>query len=168
MKTFTGLSFHLVDLPPEGVRLAGQATAEDLRIESEEYLDFSAPFVYDLRLMPVGASQDVYLQGSVSTVIHAVCDRCGRPVTLALAENHVLHEYEKALGKVIDLTDDIREDILSVLPARFLCREDCRGLCPYCGQDLNEGACDCRPPAFEEDGGEPGDDPWQMLDNLKL
>lgn len=168
MKTYTGLSFHLVDLPPEGVHIAGQATAEELRIDPEEYLDFSEPFVYDLRLMPVGTSQDAYLQGSISTVIHATCDRCGENTTLSLAENHILHEYENAMGKLIDLTDDVREDILSILPARILCREDCRGLCPYCGQNLNEGQCDCEPPVLEDTPEEPEDNPWQKLDDLKL
>ena len=169
MKTVTGLSFHLVDLPPEGVRLAGQTTAEELGIESEAFIDFSEPIEYDLRLMPVGTSQDALLRGTVSTVIHAVCDRCGEPTTLAIAENNVIHEYEKAMGRIIDLTDDVREDILSVLPARFLCRDDCKGLCPYCGQNLNEGTCQCRPPVLEDDSDATGDDnPWQKLDGLGL
>jgi uncharacterized protein len=43
-----------------------------------------------------------------------------------------------------ELDDRIREFFLLHLPMRFVCREDCRGLCPYCGTDLNRGNCSCR------------------------
>ena len=35
-------------------------------------------------------------------------------------------------------------DLLLALPTKHLCREDCRGLCPRCGKNLNEGLCGCR------------------------
>jgi len=37
----------------------------------------------------------------------------------------------------------VREQILLALPSRRLCREECKGLCPTCGADLNAGRCDC-------------------------
>ncbi|MEW6433263.1 MAG: DUF177 domain-containing protein [Myxococcota bacterium] len=44
-------------------------------------------------------------------------------------------------GKTIDLDPVIREQVLLALPVTVLCREDCKGLCPTCGQDLNEQDC---------------------------
>lgn len=44
-------------------------------------------------------------------------------------------------GKTIDLDPIVREQVLLALPVTVLCREDCRGLCPTCGQDLNEKDC---------------------------
>lgn len=44
-------------------------------------------------------------------------------------------------GKTIDLDPILREQVLLALPVSVLCRDDCRGLCPLCGQNLNEGAC---------------------------
>lgn len=44
---------------------------------------------------------------------------------------------------VLDITDDIRQEILLSYPVRFLCKEDCLGLCPRCGKNLNTGPCDC-------------------------
>ncbi|MDR1605244.1 MAG: DUF177 domain-containing protein [Gracilibacteraceae bacterium] len=44
----------------------------------------------------------------------------------------------------VDLDDRIREFFLLHLPMRFTCRPDCRGLCPSCGADLNDGDCSCR------------------------
>ena len=43
----------------------------------------------------------------------------------------------------LDLSDDSRESLLLELPAKILCSENCRGLCPRCGANLNEGKCDC-------------------------
>jgi uncharacterized protein len=43
----------------------------------------------------------------------------------------------------LDLTPLVREHFLLGIPIQVLCRPDCRGLCPQCGQDLNQGPCDC-------------------------
>jgi len=45
----------------------------------------------------------------------------------------------------VDLTEAIRQNVLTALPMVTLCREDCLGLCPQCGHDLNLGPCDCKP-----------------------
>jgi uncharacterized protein len=48
-------------------------------------------------------------------------------------------------GKTIDLDPILREQVLLALPMRAVCREDCKGLCPMCGQNLNEQKCSCEP-----------------------
>jgi uncharacterized protein len=45
---------------------------------------------------------------------------------------------------ILDLTEALRQGILLSLPMKPLCREDCAGLCPQCGQNLNEAACGCK------------------------
>jgi uncharacterized protein len=45
---------------------------------------------------------------------------------------------------VIDMADDVRQTVLLAVPLKNVCREDCRGLCPQCGRNLNDGACDCK------------------------
>ena len=49
----------------------------------------------------------------------------------------------------IDLNELLREQFYLALPMKPLCREDCRGLCPQCGTNLNAGSCDCAP-AWED------------------
>lgn len=46
-------------------------------------------------------------------------------------------------GDEVDVTDVVRDHILLALPMKPLCSEDCEGLCPRCGKDLNEGPCGC-------------------------
>ena len=45
----------------------------------------------------------------------------------------------------VDLTEAIRQNLLLDLPMVVVCQEDCKGLCPQCGQDLNLGSCECEP-----------------------
>ncbi len=83
------------------------------------------------------------------------CDRCCREIERVLvSEGSYLcgetqdPDSEKELlpvnGHWIDLKELALGQLLPELPMQHLCGEDCRGLCPVCGKDLNEGACDCR------------------------
>ena len=56
---------------------------------------------------------------------------------------------------VVDLTEAIRQNLLTVLPMQPLCKPDCAGLCPQCGKDRNVEPCDCAPPP-DERWGQPG------------
>jgi uncharacterized protein len=46
---------------------------------------------------------------------------------------------------ILDLSEVVRQDVLLAAPISVTCRTDCRGLCPNCGQDLNQGKCGCEP-----------------------
>jgi uncharacterized protein len=50
---------------------------------------------------------------------------------------------------ILDLTEAIRQYKVMALPMKPLCREECAGICPTCGKNLNEGPCDC--PSDEAD-----------------
>ena len=47
-------------------------------------------------------------------------------------------------GRVLDILPQVEESIFSLLPTKVLCKEDCKGLCPSCGKNLNEGECGCK------------------------
>jgi uncharacterized protein len=51
---------------------------------------------------------------------------------------------------LLDLREAIRQNLIVNLPTKPLCREDCAGLCPHCGKDLNEGPCDCQEEVSDE------------------
>jgi uncharacterized protein len=51
--------------------------------------------------------------------------------------------YDVRGKEEVDALEDIREMLILDHPLRFLCREDCRGLCPHCGKELSEGFCSC-------------------------
>lgn len=86
------------------------------------------------------------------------CSRCLTPVRKELCfeiKERFAHtgrgdeETETFSKDQIDLTDFVKRGILGALPMKIICREDCRGLCPVCGKDLNEGDCGCDTTYFD-------------------
>lgn len=107
---------------------------------------------------------EVSLRGSIDTAVELRCDRCLAPVAQPVkidfkaelgtdetsateTESTGLQDAEMDFsiyeGGAINLDEIVREQILLALPARHLCSDDCLGLCPTCGANLNERACDC-------------------------
>lgn len=92
------------------------------------------------------------VEGTIRTSGMYPCSRCLTPVSVD--RNETLSEVygteaelpEDVLpynGEYIDLTETIRETLILSEPMRVLCRPDCKGLCPQCGANLNEGPCSC-------------------------
>ena len=112
------------------------------------------------RLKLFKQSDKVFVRAELSVDIQVECARCLSPVqrTLEGASENQYRPLPKMVqypldaigiryysGEYIDLSDDFRESLLLELPTRILCSEDCKGLCPYCGKNLNEGECNCCP-----------------------
>lgn len=71
------------------------------------------------------------------------CSRCLKKYAKIIEKDF---NAEYPLGKTeqnIDITEDMREEVILDCPVKFLCKPDCRGLCPKCGKDLNDGKCSC-------------------------
>lgn len=82
------------------------------------------------------------------------CDRCFEPIvkhfeqvfTHGLATSLIDEEndeYIETADYTLELDEVVTSDILLNLPPKMLCREDCKGLCPKCGSNLNNGDCGC-------------------------
>jgi uncharacterized protein len=98
-----------------------------------------------------------YWRGQLSTAVRGQCRRCLAPVDVTvaapvevlftddeLADDPSARVIERQ-ANVLDLSDTVREELILSVPEYVLCREECRGLCPGCGQDLNAGSCGCQP-----------------------
>ena len=94
----------------------------------------------------------LFVWGKVAAEIEAPCARCLKNITYPVEtefsevfkdspdgddETYVYSGNDAEIDKVLE------DRILLVLPVRFLCREDCKGLCQFCGADLNNGDCGC-------------------------
>ncbi len=104
------------------------------------------------------------LVGRVRTTLELSCGRCLEPIRLPVDSSFDVryhpqsesatdteHEVEDAdlddafyRDDQIDLDELIQEQMYLTLPMKPLCRDDCKGLCPECGTNLNSGTCDCR------------------------
>lgn len=149
---------------------------------TEPDLEVSAPVRGRVRLIrdPAG----VLVVGQLATRLRTECARCLEPVEVELVvdlceqfrptvfipggpsiEAHPdAQEWATEIDAhhQLDLSEVVRQGILLASPLHPLCRPDCRGLCPRCGADLNDGPCDCPP--------ESGDTRWaelrRVLDDL--
>lgn len=122
-------------------------------------MDFygARPFAHPVRVS--GAVRNMAgalsLEGTAETTLELVCDRCLKPFSqdLALPVSTLLaEELEDEENDEIVLLQDGAADLDEIfttalvlsMDAKHLCSEDCRGLCPTCGADLNLGPCQCR------------------------
>lgn len=91
-----------------------------------------------------------YVEGEVEFTLTGECTRC-----LANATNVYNAEFGEAMAQgdeqgysvvndIVDLTKIVNDAVLMQVPVTFLCREDCKGLCFRCGQNLNEAECECK------------------------
>jgi len=112
----------------------------------------------------------IEVSGQLSTSVTMPCGRCLTPVSCPLEipvtlcyvsesddEQASADEVEikgEELGLIpfstpeIDLRPDLAQEIIMALPQQPLCGEDCLGLCPVCGNNLNQSRCNCEPPVF--------------------
>src|SRR5262249_12550152 len=120
----------------------------------------------------------VQMVGSVAATASFVCDRCLKPISirveprfdllyippLGIERENELVSDDLSVGsyqdEVIDVDVLIIEQIELALPMSRLCRGECRGLCPSCGANLNEGECGC--------SAEPADARWAALSKFKV
>ena len=122
-------------------------------------LDF--PAVLSYTAAPVGEGFIVNnagaltLRGTLSAAMRCLCDRCAAefdrevsyPLAIPLAselQDEENPDYFLLEGDELDLEELLETVFILNMDTRFLCRDDCKGLCSRCGKNLNEGPCDCR------------------------
>jgi len=117
---------------------------------------FAGPVELSLDVQDAGTG--VVARGTVGAEVEQHCRRCLQPVRTPVEEELTLYyrdgltELEAqaeevypmpARGEMLDLSAAIRENLLLSVPQFALCDENCRGLCPRCGTNLNQFSCDC-------------------------
>ncbi len=158
---------HLIEIPEEGLSLSCDLQVDDLTLGPE---DVRIPDGLALSLNAIKAGTTVHVTGTLSGTAHRQCVRCLKEYADALwipvvgeylsdtdlkskpagrdaaerSDDDMDDEVHVYTGEEIELGDMLREHVILSAPMRPLCHEECRGLCPVCGQDLNERRCDCR------------------------
>ncbi|MHB9138087.1 MAG: YceD family protein [Victivallaceae bacterium] len=153
------IKINVLQLERQELDLAGTEGREFLDIEDSELIQFSGKVSYQLHASLV--NRGVLVAGSVKTKIHCVCGRCLKEFDQVAENSAVCRYYEDVTEPELDITEDIREDMLVSIPVNYLCSEDCKGLCQHCGIDLNKKKCKCHEK-------KKGSDAWGALDDLKL
>jgi uncharacterized protein len=171
------MEIDLTHLDTDGVRVSEAFGGEELVAESpdERYRPLRAELAAWVRRERALARAT----GDLAATIRTECDRCLKPLDLEVAnafdqryvwggEAAAGEEAEVDLGEldverlatpVIDTRALAREQLELAAPIRVVCSENCLGLCPSCGTDLNAGPCGC--------DAEPVDPRWEALKDFK-
>ncbi|MBI3941931.1 MAG: DUF177 domain-containing protein [Chloroflexi bacterium] len=127
----------------------------------------------------VRTADGILVTGQLKVALEMECVRCLEPVAVPVkfeVEEEFVPTIDLETGAalpiadgqdealliderhMLDLGEIFRQDILLAMPTHPLCRTDCKGLCVTCGQNLNEGSCDCHE--------EQADPRWEALRDL--
>lgn len=119
-------------------------------------------------------SRQLYVHADFKTGGVFTCDRCLEEFEREVSSGFDIVYVADTRGEVgeeedmrvlspdtnyIDLDEDVRQCAILALPQKTLCTEDCAGLCPACGTNLNRAKCECRNEAV--------DSPWSGLQKFK-
>lgn len=151
----------------------GVVDYEDVKLRQPEQLRAKG----EAKLV-TGSLGEIRVAGHLAVEIEADCDRCLEPARFPVDADFELYyrpmedgfgdekeidtgEAEMGFyeGDSIELYDVLREFVLLTLPMQRVCSEDCRGICPECGQNRNVKECQCRT--------DKTDDRWKALKALQ-
>lgn len=161
-------------LDEEGTSFSYECEAEPF--SAEEYdIAFAAPV--QLKFDYIYSKGRLILNGRIKAKLSAVCDRCLKDISesINIRLSEVLYksapdEDDEAYlydGDKICLDKVVLDNISLNMPQKNLCKEDCKGLCPVCGVDLNEKTCSCQAAIdCEEAEEEPANNPFAKLAGL--
>ncbi len=133
------------------------------REDFEFSLDMSSVEIWSHKPIPspVKIEGAVFNRSSIVTLaykasfnISTFCDRCLSPFDKELSfsfeytlvkelQDSDMEGYILVEGDFLDLGELCESDVVLNLPLKFLCRDDCKGLCSVCGKNLNQSECDC-------------------------
>lgn len=155
------IGFSVSRLEKESIRLEGAEPPEFIVLAEGDAFTVSAPVSYAFDISKV--SGGALVSGEVETEVSGECGRCLTPVSRKITTEKFQFFVETPPGmETCDISEEVRTEITLALPMNLVCKDDCRGLCPECGADLNFEKCSCKPKSSRGSG------VWDALDDLKL
>jgi uncharacterized protein len=141
--------------------------ADELELENGE-ARLAGPVTGQVRLHRT--NQGVFADGTVEVPVELECSRCLKPFAATVVfplREQFYPTIDVNIGvplptpndelafpidhnHILDLREAIRQNLVLALPIKALCKEDCAGLCPQCGKDLNAGPCNCIPETVDD------------------
>jgi uncharacterized protein len=151
------MKINVKRIAEEGEVFRGTEPVASMDVDSAD-IHFEQDIEYDLFCQVQGKA--LLVTGKLRAPAMLRCGRCLRMFRQPIKVASFVFHQELHGEDFVDLTPAMREDIILELPQRALCDPDCKGLCPSCGKDLNDGSCRCQPSGWDAH--------WQALDQLKL
>lgn len=128
------------EIPPDGLDLRETYDAREWDVERPG-IAYKTPI--DVEAHVIKVEQEVFASVRAAGVMDQECARCLAHFEVPLKLKTEL-DYDVKGVRSIEISEDVRQEIMLGYPLKILCREECKGFCPTCGQNLNEKECNCR------------------------
>lgn len=131
------MKIHANRIPEEGLqqRETYDPAAMDM---GREDIQPQPPF--EVEAFVTKSEKELIVKADIRCPLRCVCARCLEDFTLPVATGAIF-TYQVEPSDVVDITDEVRQEILLAYPMIPVCKPDCKGLCAACGQNLNTAAC---------------------------
>ncbi|MDA3799406.1 MAG: YceD family protein [Kiritimatiellae bacterium] len=151
---------HLDKLPEYGSKeFSGEIAPELLDLADDKDVKLLSGLKYDLKIQKLDT--EVLVRGCISLDVEVQCVRCNCTFVETVEIPKFCKSFEIKDGKneELDLTFELREDIILAFSLYPLCSEECKGVCTICGKNLNSDECNCS---------RESENRWSELDNLDI
>ena len=146
-------------IPEEGSHYEGSELDSIFELENDPLINAFGAVEYTLYAQRV--SDELVVRGTLVAEVEMRCARCSEFFSTTVSVSDFLRAYPAPEGTdSVDITEDLREEILLHVPGFAVCGEGCKGCCAQCGANLNDGSCECK----RDDRSSP----FSALDSLSL
>jgi uncharacterized protein len=136
------MKIYVQKILDEGLELNESISNELIEERDDDHLKFIEPIELKVRLDKTG--NDVFAKVNANGKFSSSCSRCLEEVERDYNTSFDLEYKIDRSVDTIDMTDDIRQEIFLNLASKILCNENCKGICPKCGANLNKEKCKCK------------------------
>ena len=131
------MKIHVNRVPEEGLSLHKSYDASSLDMERQD-IHLPKPFEVDAAIAL--ADKELVVSAGIKAVLAMTCGRCMDDFESTVHLDAVF-SYNVHPTDVVDITDDVRQEIILSYPMIPVCKPECKGLCRECGQNLNRESC---------------------------
>ena len=135
------MRINIRDIRSEGLELSEKKTPEEMGLDTEEYIKFKDPIL--IKAFAEKINDTVLVKMHLEGGFETLCARCLESIANPWIKDLLLDFAIDKTTEFIELDDDIRQEMILNVPAKILCKEECKGLCAGCGANLNLEQCKC-------------------------
>ena len=131
------MKIHVGQVPQEGVTERASYDPSSLDMNRND-ISIREPFDVEAAITNVGGQ--LVVRAAIRAPLTMICARCLSEFAITVTPEGTF-SYTVEPNDIVDITDDVRQEVILAYPMVPHCRPDCKGLCATCGQNLNEKTC---------------------------
>jgi len=132
------MKIHVNRVPSEGLE---ERASYDPKTLDADRIDVHPKEPFEVAAVINIVDSELVVQAKISCVLQLMCGRCLEEFTQTVSPE-ALFSYTVGPSDVVDITEDVRQELMLAYPVIPICQKDCKGLCRACGQNLNTATCD--------------------------